>query len=456
MVHQLHRSLCSTLLVTVLLCNVPKVQAWHPAFTNLKLQVGIALRQLMPSETALNIRPYLQKLDPRTWFESNTDCDTDSDNDCDTDSDNEKNTVIARLLLEEDEEKRVEALREISDSQGRTQSEAHLWCCHDIVRPTFAQYLSDDICKIFDAMNTHERKLIAQGKHVFYHGQKWSLYFLEDLFTHLWQMKYRQNLRNFLFARFDRIDFTDMQQTKQDELIREKFLQGKEETWPDGNISPRLLFANHAIFGNTQFLPRCSAHYFLEDTGNLAVRIDFDSDAQLDFDSDAQRLAKWLSTRTIFAQLQLDEFYSKFEDEIDSLNSFFHLINGQHRGNMLQIAIDTSITDKCVYPARGGGNRRTVSLYPDDQWAPGQAKEVRKASAIVDALKLFPKRINNVNFYGCDRPEYVIILTQDLALRPNNGVEIFAFNAVDPEQWQEYERRRDVLIAKIEKANEIT
>ncbi len=442
MVHQLHRSLCSTLLVTVLLCNVPNTQAWHPAFTNLKLQVGIALRQLMPDGTALNIRPYLQKLDPRGWFESDTDCGADSDSG--------ENTIIRRLLLEENEQKREVALQSIAEATAdRTQSEAHLWCCHDVIYSKFngrwrfterCLTIDKSICKIFDAMNSHERELIAQGKHVFYHGQRWELYFLEDLFTQLWQMKYRRNLHNFLFARFDRIDFTDLQQTKQDELIRERFLQGKEKTWPDGNASPRLLFLNHAIFGNAEAPLSCSAHYFLANTSEFVVRAE-DMD-----DNDAQRLTKWLTSRTVFAQLQLDELYSKFQDEVESLNSFFHLINKQNRGNMLQIAVDSSITNECIYPAFGGGAPCNVYFTEEDPNY-DKATALPGAGAVVDALKLFPKYL----FPVCDHIEYVMILTQDLALRPNNGVEIFAFNAVDPEQWQEYERRRDVLIAKIEK-----
>ena len=108
---------------------------------------------------------------------------------------------------------------------------------------------------------------ISDNSAVFYHSQKSPVYWLELLYTKLWEQKYNHKASNYLFTRFpeDQNEFAnavlqfDGQQNRA--LLLEK---GRGTLFSDqNNLRPYLLFANYALFGNSTNRGSCSAYYFI-------------------------------------------------------------------------------------------------------------------------------------------------------------------------------------------------
>lgn len=261
---------------------------------------------------------------------------------------------------------------------------------------------------------SHEHS-ISSDSAVFYHSQRSPVYWLELLYTKLWEQKYNQKSTNYLFTRFpdDVSEFANA--VLQLDGHQKKAILLKEGRKDE--LRPYLFFANYALFGNANNWGSCSIHYFLQDF-NVG-------------DPD-------ITTQTIIDKFGDQTILDKYKAELEQLEREFKEI--VPNSVLLQLAIPHKALNEHVYLAAPYGYKKKLKISDE---------EIDDVNTIVTTLKTNPKAFDET-----DQHEFCVVMTPDTvhALR-EQGAEIRVYGDFDQEKLNALTHKLEALIARIAQEN---
>lgn len=166
-----------------------------------------------------------------------------------------------------------------------------------------------------------------------------------------------------------------------------------------------VLWMNAALHGNATRAGSCTASFVAEGR---------------DFSGGPQK--KGVTLQSTFEQFKLGKYQNKYQKEFNQLEKLYVAANPKKYGNLLAISIPEQELHRVKSPQMN-------AIFP---WNCRSLKDVIKDKKV-----------------GV-QDEFVLPLTPEYALDPQNGPRIYSFNAADPEKYKLYEEYRDQLFAKIQ------
>ena len=235
--------------------------------------------------------------------------------------------------------------------------------------------------EVFQQALSHERST-AHTFAVFYHSQKNEVFWLELLYTKLWEQKYHQSSIDYLFTRFpdDQTEFANAilqfyGQEKRSILINTDEIPYEERNSGRRNeYSKYVVFTNYALLANSTFSAASSVEYF---ANNLSYTYSM------------------ISTEDIINKFGNQELFSKYRIEIEQLQKEFEQIIS--RSVLLQLCIPHRIVNNYVYLAAPVGAKKKLRMY---------GKQTDDVSAIVNTLKTNPNALDD-----SDKQEFCVVMT---------------------------------------------
>jgi len=260
-----------------------------------------------------------------------------------------------------------------------------------------------------------------KGRYTFVHGHLWRYHFSQEMYTDLWNIIYgsADRFRYIRYknpAKYSTRNFFSY--IKQEQKRRGKLMNGGVNQYytATGN-QDYLLFMNYALFCN--FAGSNTGYYIKENVSENPITIDYNvfmKELQLDH---------YLTTNELG---YIAEQFKELELEHATISSY---------GGGLLLSFTPEMLKKCVYPCHGGGKQRTVEIADIGETADPQI--------ILDTLRTAPEKIKN-----SDHIEFVCVLTHDCALIPNNGLDIYEFNAANQEKLAAWRVNKGLLMAWIQ------
>lgn len=257
-----------------------------------------------------------------------------------------------------------------------------------------------------------------KGRYTFVHGHQWHHHFYQEIYTDLWSIA-NGPIGNYRFIRYKTPDMTDKKsfakEIKDESDIREKWIN--DHTIDEHKAGKtRLLFMNYSLFAN--YYGESSAAYIKD---NRSIK---------DWTIDCINFIK---------QLKLDHYFS--HDELTSICAQLKELSTEHKtlnsyGGGLLLSFTPEALIKSVYPGQPYGYRQSITI---DGY--GKTDNIK---TILDTLQTSPEKIKN-----SDKIPFVCVLSYDCALMPNNGVDIYEFNAADQEKLAAWRTKKNELMAWI-------
>ncbi len=249
----------------------------------------------------------------------------------------------------------------------------------------------------------------------FYHSQRSPVYWLELLYTKLWEQKYNQKSNNYLFTRFpnDRTDHSNALLQFDGHKKRADLL----ENGRTDELRPYLFFANYALFGNSTNWGSCSIHYFIN---NFNI-----GDPNI-------------TTATIIGTFGDGSLFGKYRTELEQLETEFRkIVPGSV---LLQINIPHQTLNEHIYLAKPFGYKKKLCI---------SGEETDDVNTIIKTLKTNPQALEET-----DPHEFCLIMTPDTihTLR-EHGTEIRIYGDFDQEKLKTLTDKLESLIARMAKEN---
>ncbi|MGE0009288.1 MAG: hypothetical protein AB7F19_01995 [Candidatus Babeliales bacterium] len=273
--------------------------------------------------------------------------------------------------------------------------------------------------KVFDSALAHER-YVANESAVFYHAQQNIYYWLELLYTKLWERKYNQPLSNYLFLRFpdEQNQDTIVKELQNGEQTRKRWLvQGRQKNHTAEDISPIVLGTNYALFANSKNHLCSTVQYFVHKFNDFDPKI---------------------TTSDILAKFSTQDLYHRYKPLLDDIEHEFKKVVPQ--SVLLQIMIPFHLLKEHVYLSTQGSWK--TSIYIHD-------KVTDDVYTILHTLKTAPAA-----FPESDTPVFRIIVTPDsLHILRIQGAHILIYGAFDKEKLQQIITKLEQLIERIAQEN---
>ncbi len=265
-----------------------------------------------------------------------------------------------------------------------------------------------------------EHKEQQEGRYTFVHAHLWDYHFCQELYTDLWSIS-NEKPPNYRFIRFTYpekpslksfVDYIQKEQEARQKIINGAFAQN---FFRDG-YQNRLLFMNYALFVNSQ--GSNTSYYIKQSISALPINIDCNQ---------------------FLTELHLDKLLT--QKELEYANKQLNDLQREHAtlseyGGGLLLSFTPELMAQCVYPCHGSGRKRTVEIE-------GLGK-TSDPQVILDILRSTPEKIVN-----SDRIEFACVLSHDCTLIPNNGLDIYEFNAADQDKLAAWRAKKDRLMAWI-------
>lgn len=278
-----------------------------------------------------------------------------------------------------------------------------------------------------------EKREAQKGNYTFVHGQPWVLHFFEELYTFLWQVVTQRKVDNFLFLRFKRLYFDNIQDftTKYAKHIKNynHYLNHGTNGYYASSYGGRtnqnyLMFLNYALFNN-QF-------------GSSSARYIAKGDSE-------NGIGKALSIETIFSYFGLRGCYDEFASELESLKQDHEKLTQkkhQQYGHSMLISIAPTMVNKLVYVSWTGVKHK-FSL--------ADGNKTEDVKQILDILRSNPYQLSTTSYISVDHNEFSLILSLNGALKPDNGFWVHSIPPVSQKTWDAYCKKRDALFKRIER-----
>ncbi len=261
-----------------------------------------------------------------------------------------------------------------------------------------------------------------KGRYTFVHGHAWYSHCYQELYTDLWSIMHEQP-NNYRFMRYKYPSRPSIEAffayIEQEQEKRKKLLGSGvniDTDYISDKLQDRLLFMNYALFVNSQ---GSNTGYYIKANKSYTPK-----------DIDCSLLIK---------ELQLDQYLT--QDELEYLENQFIELQDEHisaskYGGGLLLSFMPELMAQCVYPCHGGGRKRTVEIEG--------LGEIYDPKVILDTLRTTPEKI-----IDSDRMEFVCVLSHDSTLIPNNGLDIYEFNAADQDELAAWRAKKNELMAWI-------
>ena len=285
---------------------------------------------------------------------------------------------------------------------------------------TYKPFLEDPKLKnLYINFRKKEHELNKQGYYTFVHGQQRAFYFPEKLFTHLWGLRKKQSIDNFLFAHIK--DLVETEEAKFEEKILRKTIhmagtiRESDTSYIDPQRGQKVLFMNYAFFANMSHLASHSPMYV---TTNVNAP-----------------MGTAISSKEPFTLMGYEWVYKKHQQEINQLANDYETLSKY--GNMLLIAIPKDKIYKYVYLCGNGGRQKTLKKT--------DGTEITDIRIAMETLLKNPETLEN-----SDQIEFCLIMTQQKGgLDPSTGIQIYPLLSGDPEKLKALQTREKILLDKI-------
>ncbi len=305
--------------------------------------------------------------------------------------------------------------------KGVTPTEQHLkhfvtqedywssYSCIENCLDTLLSYKDDTSLQAMVLRIISKEKELQRNYYTFVHGQRLHYLFLEQLHTFLYK-----EINNLIIGDFLLLHVKEVITDKRNEKKLRNTILEKGRT--SQAIRERLLFANHAFFGNLTNGGSCSAQYIASNS-NIS-----------DFN---------FSIKEVFSLHNLNHLYARFNKRLQDLYDRFNKLSTY--GACILIAIPKETAHKQVYIARPGGYKRKVGLN-------NTTNTIADMHTLADYLQNKPEAIADI-----DQIEFCIPMTFDKkgGLNPQSGIKYFPYIAADSQLLNEYYRAQEQLFDRI-------
>lgn len=276
-----------------------------------------------------------------------------------------------------------------------------------------------DVAQKFVAKN--DRMLVASNflaketalhddYYTFVHGHNAGYYFPLKIYTLLWQLYKKREIKDFIFPQVRPL--TEKESDIVDEENARVYLlkYGEDCGYYYKDL---LLSMNYAFFANATHRGSSSSWRVARGAGLKGI----------------------YPLRTSFKIFNHESTYTKFKTEIIALATEYN--QKSLSGNALCIAVPRNKINECVFPVQVGGHK--ISLYIKGV---GYTSDMK---IILETLRNNPEKIKST-----DVIEFCLILTQrNGGMDPDTGIKIFPILSGDPEKIDELRKKEDALFAKI-------
>ncbi len=276
--------------------------------------------------------------------------------------------------------------------------------------------LQDLTKQIIDREHIEQQK----NRYTFVHAHQWGYHFYQELYTDLWGIMHEQP-NNYRFIRYKYpikpsteafFSYIEQEQERRNELLSKG--PGGYYTWK--GQQDRLLFMNYALFVNPGF-------------SNSGYYIKYNKSAH----------PPSIGRNQLTRELQLYQYFTQHEQEF--IEYQLAQLQVEHAsisnyGGCLLLSFTPELMAQCVYPCAGGGPKRTVEIEG--------LGEISDPQIILNTLRAAPEKI-----VDSDSVEFACVLSHDSTLIPNNGLDIYEFNAADQDKLAAWRAKKDKLMAWI-------
>lgn len=307
--------------------------------------------------------------------------------------------------------------KELFNFQGiMSQSDGHLQQNACSAWPNIMEVVTNpSYKKIFDDAIASERSAVHNYA-VLYHAQQNRYYWLELLYTKLWEHKYNTRIGDYLFVRFpsEQNPTIIAQERQKGSIIRQQWLtDGRKEHQTVDQISPHILSTNYALFANSKN-HLCSTMRYLIHNFN-------DADPKI-------------TTNDVALKFMSREQFNQFEAEFMALEQEFKKVVTE--SVLLQILIPFHLLKEYTYFSMQGSYKTSIYIYDqvtDDVFT------------ILHTLKTNPAA-----FAESDIPVISIIVTPDSvhALR-EQGAQVKVFGTFEKNELNIVIKKLEALITNL-------
>lgn len=264
---------------------------------------------------------------------------------------------------------------------------------------------------------------------VLYHGQKREFLLTQDIYKKLYEKINKVRLRKFIFLRIPNDEFDEYKNMTKFLRRNDPYQYGFDN---DPYINKHILSVNASLFGNSlytinKYISECTFKYFVRSQNITSM--DF-----LDLCEDA------------FETLQINSLFYNYTTDLIDLISLLSNYEKEKTGILLQIFIPKEKINNITYRAKVQGNPfYQTSIMQFDT-----------SSAISEYTNTLIRMQNNRSFYNnyfanmfdIDELQFRLLLTNDVILNPNSGVNIFRYTNITP-NLTSYKQKLSILINKI-------
>lgn len=318
---------------------------------------------------------------------------------------------------EENSKLYAQKAKDLFNFQGvLSQSDGHLQQNACVAWPNIMSVVTNpSYKKVFDEALASERNA-ADTYAVFYHAQQNMYYWLELLYTKLWERKYNKRLDDYLFLRFPNEQNPEIviEELQEGSLIRQHWLtHGRKEHQTTDQISPHILSTNYALFANSKN-HLCSSMRYLVHNFN---------------DADPKLTAQDVAEKFMHVEL-----YNQYKLQLDELEQEFKTIVLQ--SVLLQILIPFHLLKEHTYFSMQGSYKTSIYIYD---------KVIDDVFTILHTLKTNPAA-----FTESDIPVISIIVTPDsLHTLLEQGAQVKVFGTFDKNELSKVLQKLEAFIKQL-------
>ncbi len=279
---------------------------------------------------------------------------------------------------------------------------------------------NDELQKMTKLVINLEHKEQQKGRYTFVHAHQWAYHFYQELYTDLWGI-INERPSNYRFTRFKypikpstESFFAYIQ--KEQEVRTKIMTDAVDQYYTRAGYQDRLLFMNYALFAN--YRGSNTGYYIKQNKSENSITI---------------------NCNQFLSELHLNELLT--QEELEYVRKQFSELQAEHAtlsnyGGGLLLSFTPELMAQCVYPCDGGGPKRTVEIEG--------IGETSDPHIILDTLRTAPEKI-----VDSDNIEFVCILSHDSSLIPNNGLDVYEFNAADQDKLAAWRAKKDKLMVWI-------
>jgi hypothetical protein len=241
-----------------------------------------------------------------------------------------------------------------------------------------------------------------RGYATFFHGQTWKHNLWLRFHTDLYALQNdRKHSREYIFPHIESQEH--MSQVAQNN-VRERIMRNGLKSDDDRN---QVIFLNAALGGNVGDIGSSSMCYFLRNVNYGSY-------------------GKKFTWGKLFAMHGIGDLYVRYRAECKEIERL-HEASSTY-GNMLFVAVPEAMLKDYVFVSCWN-KRRDHKIDRD-------VRELYRSQTNADLCR--------------DRNEFCLVLT-DKAMDPNGGIVIKSFHAAEPEEYAQFQKKYEELMAKIKR-----